>query len=149
MGIIRMDEDGGLGCIGSMFDTAASRHVINVTLPRASDEEICITVRCINGEPGHVQSGQYIWPAAESLCRYLSAHWTTLSSRTVIELGAGCGMAGIAAAKLGGSSTYVIFTDHDPGAVNLLEENAELNDIAARSLALQLVSMLMSHFISV
>lgn len=133
------DEDGGLGCIGSMFDTASSRSVVRVQLTKPDDSAIDIELRCIDGEPGHVQSGQYIWPAAESLSKYLCAHWDELTSHTVIELGAGCGMAGIAAAQLGGPSTSVVFTDHDPGAVSLLEENVEINGVDSRSLSMQLV----------
>ena len=134
------EEDECLGCIGSMFDTASSRHLIRVSLPRPPLSEFEISLRCIDGEPGHVQSGQYVWPAAESLSRYLCEHWSDLASHAVVELGAGCWMAGIATAKMGDPSASVVFTDHDPGAVSLLEENAELNGIAARSQAMQLVS---------
>lgn len=114
--------------------------MIQIHLPRPAGPSIEIQLRCIDGEPGHVQSGQYIWPAAEALSRYLCENWDALQSSCVVELGAGCGMAGITAAKLGGEGTSVVFTDHDLGAVRLLEENAELNGVRSRSAAVQMVS---------
>jgi hypothetical protein len=139
------DGDMDLGCIGSMFDTAHGRSTVSVSLPLPPGllgqpgGALSLQLRCIDAEPGHVQSGQYIWPAAEAASRYICAHWPALASHTVIELGAGCGMAGIAAAKMGGSATSVIFTDHDPGSCRLLEENAVLNGIEAQSKTMQQV----------
>lgn len=60
------------------------------------------------------QSGHYVWPAAPALCSYLIHSWQLLPHGKVLELGAGCGLAGLVAAKLPGT-TAVIFTDHDPG----------------------------------
>ena len=133
------EDDSALGCIGSMFDTAHDRSVLSITVSPADAIPIQLNLRHIDGEPGHVQSGQYIWPAAEKASRYLYEHWESLRSRVVVELGAGCGMAGITAAKLGTPLTHVVLTDHDPGAVRLLEENTELNDVADRCKAMHLV----------
>ena len=48
--------------------------------------------------------------------------------RTVIELGAGAGLAGLAAAKLTPASHFV-FTDRDYVSLELVESNVELNGV--------------------
>lgn len=42
----------------------------------------------------------------------------------IVELGAGCGLAGLAVAQLKLDAT-VIFTDHDPGVLKTIEHNAK------------------------
>jgi predicted nicotinamide N-methyase len=73
-----------------------------------------------------VQSGQYLWPAAAFMGRYLQDHWDDLKGRKVLELGAGVGLAGILASKLPGTE-QVILTDYDHGSLELLIENIQLN----------------------
>lgn len=75
---------------------------------------------------GHVQSGQYLWPAAAFMCRYLQDNWDDLRARRVLELGAGVGLAGILASKLPGTE-QVVLTDYDHGSLELLTENIQLN----------------------
>lgn len=70
------------------------------------------------------QSGHYVWPAAPALSAYLADRRESLllphggggsgSGVRCLELGAGCGLAGLVAAHLRGTSA-VVFTDHDPG----------------------------------
>ncbi|XP_064330253.1 LOW QUALITY PROTEIN: EEF1A lysine methyltransferase 3 [Phalacrocorax carbo] len=64
-----------------------------------------------------------VWEAALSLCRYLEQQRFDFRGRTVIELGAGTGIVGIAAALLGGDVTI---TDQ-PAALDQIRENVELN----------------------
>jgi hypothetical protein len=45
--------------------------------------------KAIDDNPGFVQSGQYVWPAAEFAANFLIEKWCDLKSRTVLELGAG------------------------------------------------------------
>lgn len=104
-----------------------------------------ITLLCIDENPGAVQSGHYVWPAATALARHLVNAWTSnehsdearqandiLSSRAgipkaIVELGAGCGLAGLTALHLGCST--VVFTDHDAGTLDLIRDNIELQDL--------------------
>ena len=92
--------------------------------------EIRIKLKHIDSNPGHVQSGLYIWPASENLARHLIHRWTMLSrdSVVVVELGAGCGLAGITSTKLP-NCVCSILTDYDPGSMNILEENIVENRV--------------------
>ena len=80
----------------------------------------------LNDLPGHVQSGQYLWPAAAFTGRFLLDNWSTLNAETVVELGAGVGLAGLVASKLPGTKG-VVLTDYDHGSLQLLNDNVELN----------------------
>lgn len=94
----------------------------------------------------HKSRGQYLWPAARSLSVHLIEHWEFLKATNILELGAGvqiikltsnneyltlrpldqCGLAGLAVNHLPGVKT-VTFTDHDPGCMQLIQENIALN----------------------
>ncbi|KAJ1425276.1 putative methyltransferase-domain-containing protein [Ochromonadaceae sp. CCMP2298] len=116
-----MDED-GLGAIGFMFDAEHERETRQISF----GADIQITLRTIGDKPGHVQSGQYLWPAAAAAGEYLIAHWGEIAAGEVMELGAGCGLAGLVATQqpLVRSVTY---TDYDRGSLQLIEENIALN----------------------
>ena len=60
---------------------------------------------------------------------YLLDDWATLKSSSILELGAGVGLAGILASKLPGAER-VVLTDYDHGSIKLLQENVELNATA-------------------
>jgi hypothetical protein len=182
-------DDGGLfGSIGFMFDTAREKlskdFSITIDAPEHNQEqeqeqqelmngtgkgtrtdtmEVNISLFIIDDDPGHVQSGQYLWPAAYALSRYLLIHWqdilpsiTSSEERpqrsdppVVIELGSGVGMCGLflgtyfhdvqAAAKRKNESsssssssslpTKIILTDYDPGCLEMLSDNIELNSL--------------------
>ena len=47
--------------------------------------------------------GWRVWPAAGRLCARLSAQRSLLDGRSVLELGAGVGLVGLAASQLGGT----------------------------------------------
>ena len=63
------------------------------------------------------------WPACEELARVCQPPWRFDAAR-VLELGCGCGLAGIAAAW---GDRRVTLTDGDPRAVALAKANAQLN----------------------
>ncbi len=119
---LAMNED-DLDSIGFMFD-AQHRKVVKTI-------EFCggitITFKLIGDQPGHVQSGQYLWPAATAAGYHLIEHWEILKSENVIELGSGCGVTGLVSSKLSETKS-VIFTDYDPGSLELIKENISLNE---------------------
>jgi predicted nicotinamide N-methyase len=85
-----------------------------------------LLITCLDEEPIGVQSGQLLWPAAPALSRHLITNWKTLrggaEAAAVLEVGAGCGMVGIVAAKLG--CRRAVMTDRDLGALELIQQNA-------------------------
>ncbi|CAN0494857.1 unnamed protein product, partial [Ectocarpus sp. 12 AP-2014] len=71
------------------------------------------------------QSGHYVWPAAPALSAYLVDRRLALPrGGRCLELGAGCGLAGLVAAQLP-LTTAVVFTDHDPGVLDMIRESIE------------------------
>jgi predicted nicotinamide N-methyase len=120
--------DDNVDTIGFMFDQEHEKTSLTISLI----EGCSVVVKTIGENPGHKQSGQYIWPASKALANYLLLEANNFLPPTtwiMIELGAGCGVAGISAARFVPSLRHVIFTDYDPGALILLEENMVLNEI--------------------
>ncbi|KAL4422571.1 hypothetical protein ABPG75_008768 [Micractinium tetrahymenae] len=74
--------------------------------------------------------GLDIWPASIALCRYLAAHPQLTEGLDVLELGAGMGLVGLAAAALGARS--VLLTDYEPEVLAHLASNASLNGLQQR-----------------
>lgn len=149
-------EDGGLfGSIGFMFDTAREKisKEFNISVGTDTDGEmdVRISLYIIDDDPGHVQSGQYLWPAALSLSSYLMQHWSEIStsppvqhkSPVIVELGSGVGMCGIFLAKyfelLSSKKSEesnsiempstILLTDYDPGCLDMLSDNIVLNSL--------------------
>ena len=119
------DEEGFLSSIGFMFDDCHPK----VTKDFTFSDELTIRINLIGQEPGHVQSGQYLWPAAEFASKYIKENWQSMSflrANTIVELGAGCGLTGFAAAKITGARKLVS-SDYDIGSLKLLRDNFELN----------------------
>ena len=62
-----------------------------------------------------------LWPACQLLCRYLLANQHVVRGKRVLELGAGCGRAGLTAAAAGAAQTATraanlhVFMDEDLG----------------------------------
>jgi predicted nicotinamide N-methyase len=70
-------------------------------------------------------TGLTIWKAAEVLGRYMAQHYPVIQNQSVMELGAGLGLCGILAHRLGAAKTCI--TDGDSDALQLLKENLERN----------------------
>jgi predicted nicotinamide N-methyase len=122
---VEEDEEDGLGAIGFMFDSMHSRKRKSIVVCD-KDPSIMVTLSLIGEDPGHVQSGQYLWPAALFAARHLIRNWDIVGRATVIELGSGCGLAGLVSAMLP-SSRLVVLTDYDPGCLSLLQDNLKIN----------------------
>ncbi|HJQ21059.1 MAG TPA: 50S ribosomal protein L11 methyltransferase [Gemmatimonadaceae bacterium] len=72
------------------------------------------------------QYGTVLWPASIALALEIGERASQLNERTVLELGAGVGLAGIAAAIVG---ARVVQTDRDEDALALCRENAARNHV--------------------
>lgn len=118
-----MEEEDSYQSVGFMFDAEARKEQIEICL-----QGIKILLKLIDEEPGHVQSGQYLWPASYCLSNHLITCWDNLKAENVLELGAGVGMGGILCSRLAGVKT-VTLTDYDPGSLELLNDNIELNAV--------------------
>eukprot|EP01031_Cornospumella_fuschlensis_P009774 gene9774-11992_t len=122
------DEDDALGALGFMFDACHARLVQEVHVGLSSP----LRIVTIGDQPGHRQSGHFLWPAGTALSRYLVAHWQEELGKElgeagcVLELGAGCGVPSIALSQLPEVSV-VVSSDHDQGTLDLLGESMRLN----------------------
>ncbi|MEM1453104.1 MAG: 50S ribosomal protein L11 methyltransferase [Planctomycetota bacterium] len=73
----------------------------------------------------------WLWDSGPTMARLL-ARESIGGQAAVLELGAGLGLAGIAAAVLGGPGVDLVLTDHDPLSLAALPVNARRNGIEAR-----------------
>ncbi|RLN44894.1 hypothetical protein BBJ29_001821 [Phytophthora kernoviae] len=113
--------EGMLTDVGFMFDACLEKETCRYNYgPNAA---VSVVLTYAKEEPGALQSGHYVWPAAPAMCEYLTSHRDVIPAGTVVELGAGCGLTGLAVAQLRPEAT-VIFTDHDPGVLKVIEHNA-------------------------
>ncbi|CAM9518575.1 unnamed protein product [Scytosiphon promiscuus] len=111
-------DDCCFGDVGFMFDNALPK-----TRRSFQFGDISVAVRLVDDDPGAVQSGHYVWPAAPALSAYLVDRQSALPRASkCLELGAGCGLAGLVAAQLP-STRAVVFTDHDPGVLDLIRDS--------------------------
>lgn len=148
------NNENNLSLIGFMFDLNYEKKIKEIKF-LINFQEISFYFNLIDEDPGHKQSGQYLWPAAIFLCNYLINNWDKYKSLFIIELGAGVGISGIVCSYLNqfiSSSTSstsstssvssvnlletreislnskVILTDYDPGCINLLNDNIIQNN---------------------
>ena len=69
----------------------------------------------------------FAWPGGQALARYILDHRDLVAGRTVLDLGAGSGLAAIAAAMAGAS--VVLASEPDPFAVAAIGLNARSNGV--------------------
>ena len=119
------DED--LGAIGFMFDSMHERFIKDIIVPSLS-RDFSLSLTLIGEDPGHRQSGHYLWPAAQFLASYLAQNWERCQASFVIELGSGIGLCGILSCLLGDQTQQVVLTDYDPGCLDLLKINIQANN---------------------
>lgn len=67
------------------------------------------------------------WPAARALSSFILHHPEIFRSKTVLDFGCGCGIAGITAAKMG---AIVTLNDIDPLATHVASINSRINTVS-------------------
>lgn len=77
-------------------------------------------------------TGLYIWQAAHVLINWCFKNADMLKNSTVLELGSGVGLCGIAVSHLCSAQRY-IFSDCHPAVMNALVENVKINSGAEYS----------------
>lgn len=80
------------------------------------------------GGLGSMPYWAFAWPGGQALARHMLDHPELVCGRTVLDLGAGSAMAGIAAMKAGAKSCTA--ADIDPLAAEAAALNAALNAVA-------------------
>lgn len=70
----------------------------------------------------------FAWPGSQALARHLLDHPGLVAGRRVLDVAAGCGLAGLAAARAGAAA--VTCADIDALAIAACRLNAELNGLA-------------------
>lgn len=70
----------------------------------------------------------FCWPGGQALARHVLDHPGLVAGRRVLDFGAGCGIAGLAAARAG--ATSVEAAEIDPYAAAAIRLNAGLNDVS-------------------
>lgn len=73
----------------------------------------------------HGSTGCQLWPSSIALAQDLLRRPQLVADKSVVELGAGCGLLGIAVARL---ARRTILTDGDEEAVRNLQFNLEVNE---------------------
>ena len=122
----------------------SGNNTLTFSIPTQSEDEDDLQIKLHQAttsdeNQGHAQTntGFIMWPSAVMLSHHLTQNPNivlgneTLVRGNVLELGSGCGLAGLTAATLlenDGSFDKVIFTDYNPSVLENLKRNVNLND---------------------
>lgn len=79
----------------------------------------------------------FAWSGGQALARYVLDHAEVVRDRSVLDFGAGGGIASVAAAKCGARS--VAASEIDPVALAAVEVNAELNEVQVEGICDDLI----------
>ena len=71
--------------------------------------------------------GLLLWPAAVALCEYITDYPDLIKNKRVLEIGAGIGLVGLAAQRLG--PAHLTQTDYHEGVLGLAQHNARQNKV--------------------
>jgi len=90
-------------------------------------QEIILHIQALSRDNQHQlkAEGKLIWPAAETLCKYIEKHQEEFLGKSILELGAGQGVAGMLCAHLSGKQS--VLTDYDDETLALLKQNVDSN----------------------
>ena len=118
---------------GARFPTACCRCATSDGGERAAgaDDEAHVVLRQLSRrEKLGAEISLKIQPSAHILARWLWSHrWLAAGCASVLEIGCGAGLAGLAAARCGAGR--VLLTDLSEPALAVARQNAALNDAAA------------------
>lgn len=70
--MISAEDEDSLCAVGFMFDASHAREESDFVISNSPLH--FVRLRYIDEEPGHVQSGQHLWPAAADLAKYCEAY---------------------------------------------------------------------------
>jgi predicted nicotinamide N-methyase len=99
-------------------------HVIQLAAPDAPDRLLDDPgIQRLNQADDSMPYWAYCWRSSEVLADF-ALHTINLQCKSVLELGSGLGLAGVAALVAGAN---VCFTDNNPAALEFCSTNAELN----------------------
>lgn len=116
------DEEDYFADVGFMFEANQPERFELLTF----GPKITVALHAADDTPGAVQSGHYLWPAAATLAAYLVEHCSACRVVSVVELGAGCALASLAALQLWQETLQcLVVTDHDPGTLVRARTNLE------------------------
>ena len=92
-------------CLGSSKRSPTTEHTIPLSFTINSRCRVANAVKILINQVTDRQSAQkdvgyVMWPSAVVLSRWLVSNPTELRGKTVLELGAGCGLTGLVAAKI-------------------------------------------------
>lgn len=126
-------KDECLTSIGFMFEGSKAFTVKHFEWKRKGRaSKIYVTLSFINENPGALQSGHYLWPAAPALVQHLILQESSTRPTCIVELGAGCALVALAALQLFSDTVEcMVVTDHDPGTLTRARDNRKstLNEI--------------------
>lgn len=121
------DDDDEAACftdMGFMFEGAEPSILETFQWTMDDDRIIKISLKRADGDPGAVQSGHYLWPAAPALAGHLVERHE--APQRLIELGAGCALLSLTALQVFNTLECVVTTDHDPGTLERAKDNLEI-----------------------
>jgi len=116
------DEAACFADMGFMFEGAAPSTLESFSWTKG-DRAIKISLKRADGDPGAIQSGHYLWPAAPALAEHLIGRHE--KPMAIIELGAGCGLLSLTALQVFTGLECLVMTDHDPGTLERAKDNHE------------------------
>ena len=123
------EEESPEGLLGDLFADPDPLETFHFNFTNQQNDSIPITLVGYKAENGQTlnSTGLTLWRASHVLCDYLMNGQKFIQHKTVLELGAGLGVCGILAHKLGAS--HVVLTDGDTDTLKALRNNVASNVI--------------------
>jgi predicted nicotinamide N-methyase len=106
-----------------------SGRTIRLRLPASPEKLLADIVAAEFAKDERMPYWSELWPSSIGLARFLLSGAARVAGADVLELGAGLGLGGVAAAAAGARA--VVFTDYFQESLDFAAENARLNGITA------------------